>query len=1304
LGVQDARSDISTLDTPPDTQSISQAGKNADETQSPKRDIRSPQTLVASLNTQTTRGGNDTSPEIEQDVWALALQDLSQSNRDIILALEPSLAPDYGADASVTRDQNVAKTALTNIEGLRDAKIATRGKSAQFRDYFEQTVKLAISANAAISFAVAFNPIAASAWTCVSTVLPLFTNSTTENDAAIEGLNYITILLSEYKWKQRIYLSEGGDASQDFIARARKLYTSILEYEALLCVHLRHPALKRFQRNLLKAGDWKDRLNSLKQLDSACRKVTEVIEASRAYQWQTEEQEWQQKLLDQPRKAEDKANLQALYSNYESAKNFNEVRIPGTCEWLLKHPVFLTWRESRASCLLWLTADPGCGKSVLARYLIDRKGEVLSGGNTERSAICYFFFKDGDPQRNSASKAVCALLYQLFLQQPHLYNHAAPDFDQKGERFLTDFDPLWRIFAATFHDSSVREMICVLDGLDECEAVSRTKLIQGLVDLQVRHQRISGENGVIRKVLTTSRPYGDLEDDFRDLTDNIAGIRLSGETESEAIRQEVNLVLKAKITTLARRKRLSSQVKRALEGRLSKIEHRTYLWLSLMLKFLETRDEIREDEIPELLKMIPNDIEDAYHGILKRIKQPQRARSILHAVLGAAEALSLSELNVFMNVDKGPKNKGDIKLWETSAAESLVKSICGLFVTVVNSKVYLIHQTAREFLISKDRNQSAASSFDAEPTGWKETFRAGESAYVMAQSCISFLSLDDFGNEGLTARSWKMRNTKAYAAFGYAARHWAAHLANANLFVTPDLARKVTEKLYRPKAGHRFKLWLEVYQSASEPYSCFPANDSNLLWAARFGQTAVVKHILDLGYDCDLADKSGRTALFFAAYGGHLETVNVLLTKGADAIRMDLLEQSPVFLAFQGRHSSVKSVSKALLAATVHVDHRDVFNRTALEYCDPKTAESLDGELAECFTMVTKPSPEGKSGGSSSSITVGSATDLSQIEQNIQRYLTLAHGTGQWKVVDEHNLLRNTKTDRPSGLSELYDSIKVGVQCLSRDTDIWYNEIRDRFSTALASIRQVIEAETSILLVFVARLIVLTTKAKLQRLAIAICRRMLAVASKLYDAAHPLVTILSQINEYLVASNADFGRLASSMLETCVKTWSTLLTPEQMQVVYVKHIQLEVLSKLEGPQHVAEQLETLSASTDRLLGEKAIESLQRQADVAQNRFDCGNYDLAKAAAEKLYERISGLHPSVMNNRHAHLRCEGLRTMAASETQLLDFTNADEHYRILLEEAENCYGVRQARYQEYRREYGLWLLDRGRIEDARQYGV
>jgi hypothetical protein len=1234
-------------------------------------------------------------------VWDLALDDLNPSDREVLLTLQPSLAPDSATEASVGRNKNVARTALTNIEGLRDARMASRGLSAQFRGYFEQTVKLAISANAAISSAVHFNPIAAGAWTCVSAVLPLFTISTTENDAAIEGLNFITILLSEYKWKQRIYLSGGGEASQDFAASARKLYAAILEYVALLCVHLKHPALKRFQRNVLKAGDWASRLSSLKQLDSACRRVTEVIETSRAYQWRIEEQEWQQKLLDQPRRAEDKANLRALYSDYESAKNFNEVRIPGTCEWFLKHPVFLTWRESRDSCLLWLTADPGCGKSVLARYLIDRKGEILSSGNTEVPAICYFFFKDGNPQRDNASKAVCALLYQLFLQKPHLYNHAAPDFDQKGERFLTDFDSLWRIFAATFHDSSVKELICILDGLDECEAISGKALAHKLVDLQAYHQRMSG--GSIRKILTTSRPYGNLEDEFRELTDNIAGIRLSGETESEAIRKEVNLVLKAKIDALARKKRLSSQVKRALEGQFSKIEHRTYLWLSLMLKFLETLDEIREDEIPELLSMIPNDIEDAYHGILRRIKQPQRARSILHAVLGAAEALSLSELNVLVNVDKNPKTNADIKLWDISAAESKVKNICGLFVTVIDSKVYLIHQTAREFLISKERKEFGPASVAVIPTSWKGTFHAGESAYIMAQSCISFLSLDDFENESLIPGSWKMRNTKAYAAFGYAARHWPAHFADANSFVTPDLVRKVTEKLYLPKAGHRYNLWLEVYRSASDRYSCFPVNDSVLLWAARFGQTAIVKYALDLGHDCDLADSSGRTALFFAAYGGHPETVNVLLTRGADAIKMDLLEQSPVFLAFQGRHSSVKLIAKALLDATVHVDDRDVFNRTALEYCDPKIVESLSSEFAECFTMVTKSSPVQGGGISSSSVVVGSATGLSHIEKNIQYYLTLAHDNGQWKIVDEHNLLRNTKTSQSSGLSELYDSIKVGVQCMSRDDDIWYNEIRDRFSKALASIQQVIEAEASILLVFVARLIALTLQAKLQRLAIAICRRMLAVASKSYDAAHPLVTILSQINEYLIPSDADYGRLASSILGSCVETWSTLLTPEHMQVVYARHIQLEVLSKLEGPQHVTEQLEKLSATTDRLLGETAVESLQRQVDFAQNLLDCGYYDLAKEKAEKVYQRIGELDPSVMS-RHYHLRCEGLRIRAASETQTQDLTDAEEHYRILLEEAENCYGVRHARYQEYRREYGLWLLARGRIEDARQYGV
>jgi len=39
--------------------------------------------------------------------------------------------------------------------------------------------------------------------------------------------------------------------------------------------------------------------------------------------------------------------------------------------------------------MLWVSADPGCGKSVFAKYLVD---SILT--ITESRIICYFFFKD----------------------------------------------------------------------------------------------------------------------------------------------------------------------------------------------------------------------------------------------------------------------------------------------------------------------------------------------------------------------------------------------------------------------------------------------------------------------------------------------------------------------------------------------------------------------------------------------------------------------------------------------------------------------------------------------------------------------------------------------------------------------------------------------------------------------------------------------------------------------------------------------------------------------------------------------
>jgi hypothetical protein len=77
------------------------------------------------------------------------------------------------------------------------------------------------------------------------------------------------------------------------------------------------------------------------------------------------------------------------YNELRERKDRNPDRIQGTCEWFVTHRIFSDWQVSRSSRLLWVSANPGCGKSVLAKYLID---SVLP--TTEFRTTCYFFFKD----------------------------------------------------------------------------------------------------------------------------------------------------------------------------------------------------------------------------------------------------------------------------------------------------------------------------------------------------------------------------------------------------------------------------------------------------------------------------------------------------------------------------------------------------------------------------------------------------------------------------------------------------------------------------------------------------------------------------------------------------------------------------------------------------------------------------------------------------------------------------------------------------------------------------------------------
>lgn len=57
-------------------------------------------------------------------------------------------------------------------------------------------------------------------------------------------------------------------------------------------------------------------------------------------------------------------------STYERFKDFNPERIQGTGQWVLSHPQYHQWHVGPHNDLLWVSADPGCGKSTYGRHPI----------------------------------------------------------------------------------------------------------------------------------------------------------------------------------------------------------------------------------------------------------------------------------------------------------------------------------------------------------------------------------------------------------------------------------------------------------------------------------------------------------------------------------------------------------------------------------------------------------------------------------------------------------------------------------------------------------------------------------------------------------------------------------------------------------------------------------------------------------------------------------------------------------------------------------------------------------------------
>ena len=322
----------------------------------------------------------------------------------------------------------------------------------------------------------------------------------------------------------------------------------------------------------------------------------------------------------------------------------------------------------------------------------------------------------------------------------------------------------------------------------------------------------------------------------------------------------------------------------------------------------------------------------------------------------------MTEINIALTVEDGHSTLEDCGLEADSIFEKGVRKLCGDFIRIQDSKVYLIHQTAKDFLLSH-RSPSPTSTSEEKRRAdvWKHSFNLAESHLVLANSCVSYLLFTDFGHNARGESTdytvnFKLRKQAAdyyslpIGFLAYAASFWFYHCREAPLEDHAGFSERIA-KLCDTRSDN-FATWFNLTWAMR---SDKPWGYTDLIVASQCGLEPVVKLLLGRkDIRPNAADGSGETSLCLAARWGHNEVVKVLLAASeVDPNARDLKGRTPLWQA--SCHGHEKVVETLLEQPNVDANIPDRRRSTPLETAIYKEHQGIVGLLLRCKKVLPNP-------------------------------------------------------------------------------------------------------------------------------------------------------------------------------------------------------------------------------------------------------------------------------------------------------------------------------------------------------------
>ncbi|KAL8778333.1 MAG: hypothetical protein Q9213_007463 [Squamulea squamosa] len=215
-------------------------------------------------------------------------------------------------------------------------------------------------------------------------------------------------------------------------------------------------------------------------------------------------------------------------------KKLQSLRHEGTCTWILRHNIYQDWYNAVRSSALCCSGIPGCGKTVLASFIVD----ALQSAAVSRKFSIIYYYCDYADQRTLETDRILGTILKQFLRNGHIPEAVARMIPQGyGEDAYTlSTIELIDLICVAIKQTSLTFII--IDGLDECERTSR-KEISILLD---RLQKIDTP---IVKILISFRQ----EDQMLRTSQELPTIYMTSSTLEDDIRLFVSASVRSRLTS-----------------------------------------------------------------------------------------------------------------------------------------------------------------------------------------------------------------------------------------------------------------------------------------------------------------------------------------------------------------------------------------------------------------------------------------------------------------------------------------------------------------------------------------------------------------------------------------------------------------------------------------------------------------------------------------------------------------------------------------------------------------------------------